>query len=31
MKELDVDLDGGDCDVEGKISDPKDDASLTAR
>ena len=30
IKELDSDLDGGDCNVEGEISDPKDDVSMTA-
>ena len=28
IKELDADLEGGDCDVEGEIHDPKDDVSL---
>ena len=31
IKESDTDLDGGDCDVVGENSDPKDDVSLTAQ
>ena len=31
IKESDADLDGDSCDVDGKISDPKDDVSLAAR
>ena len=30
IKESDADLDGGDCDVDGEIYDPKDDVSLAA-